>query len=72
MQPTTQQFRNPLKWGWYYVDEGRSTTGLMSKRAARKHFRDTNRYGGSRICIHNRAPSVKLVRRNSFPIRSLA
>lgn len=72
MQPTTQQYRNPLKWGWYYVDEGQTTTQLMSKRAARRWFRETQRYGAARICTHNKAPAAKLIRRNTFPVRSLS
>lgn len=66
-------FRNPFKWGWYYVEgPNEPMTGLMSKRAARRYMRSAEgRLGyGYRISYPSKAPSIKLFRRIGFPVRN--
>lgn len=70
-----QQYRNPLKWGWYYIEGPRDPmTGMMSKRAARRMMREhPGRFGyGHHITYHSNAPRLKLFRRLGFPIKNIA
>jgi hypothetical protein len=40
-----QHYRNPLKGGWYYVDNGiEAASGLMTKRLARRYVKQ--KFGG--------------------------
>lgn len=70
-----QHYRNPFKWGWYFVEApGEPMSGLMSKREARRILqRNSGQYGyGHYITYPACAPRFKLFRRLGFPIRNLA
>jgi len=75
--PSVQHYKNPLKWGWYFVKrQGDTISGLMSQRAARKMRREMSRgYGagyGLSISYHPDAPEFKALRRIGFPIQPLS
>lgn len=70
-----QHYRNPLKWGWYFVEGPHAPmTGLMSKRAAKRLMRDhRGEYGyGYQINYPASAPSNKLLRRLGFPLKKFS
>lgn len=71
-EPTVQQYKNPLKWGWYYVERnGNAVSDLMSKRAAKAMRRDqTGKAGyGLAITYHAHAPKFKWFRRVGWPLK---
>ena len=69
-QPAAQEYANPLKWGWYYVDMGPERSGLMSKRAAKAYRKAKSRETTVHCTImtHYNAPRIKAFRRMGFPI----
>jgi hypothetical protein len=74
-QPNQQEYRNPWKWGWYYVSlPENETSGLMSRRAARSYIRKvimTKWSHGAVLHRHGNAPRFRFMRRISFPILPL-
>lgn len=66
-------YRNPFKWGWYFVEgPGEPMTGLMSKGAAKRIMRrrDGDLGYGYRINYPSGAPKFKLFRRIGFPVKN--
>lgn len=72
--PNVQHYKNPLKWGWYYIERsGNAASGLMSKRAAKAMRRDLAGGAGYGLSVayRNDAPKLKAFRRLGFPLGSV-
>lgn len=72
-QPTQQHYRNPLKWGWYYVAHGdEAETGLMTKNEARRYIKSgCSMYGyGRNILKRTDTPRSWFKKRFTLPKNS--